>query len=575
MSSLPGAPGPFYARPAFIVLALLIMVCVSFGLSINNGFVWDDETFIVNNPHVHDISQLPLYFTQSDTISDDPVLSRMYRPIQTLSFALDAAVWGTWAGGFHLTSLLLHMATCFAMFFALSPLVGNRNAFIADAIFSIHPAISEGVLSLASRGNQLYTLFALLSLGFFVRLKKPLDTYHFVSLFTATLALLSKEPAIAYLALLPLIQITVIKPWRLRCKQSVLLYAPFFLIAVIYLWARSTVVGSPQVVPYWGGSLGATILLQAEVFIVYLKLLLWPFQLQGRYSVGEIDASTVVALVANIALVIVAVFAWRKSQKGKFLTLAIAWFYLSLAPVSNLIPLPGAMMGERFIYFTFAGMIPLLLGSFDYRVRRKHTRKIALVAVVVLTVFTFTNMNRSLDWRDNYHFFKVLTEQEPENPVIQLRMAQSDLEAGNTALALSRLEQLVKDGFSTTFEADRAAVSYWYGKSLLLSNRPKEALIQFTQTAALSPNPTLDLILLQVEAAARSNDLITARKLLEQELQTSPGESTLWNAFGNVLSMSGNLKSAVDAYTKAVELDPLNKEAAINLQTTKNRITNK
>jgi tetratricopeptide (TPR) repeat protein len=273
-------------------------------------------------------------------------------------------------------------------------------------------------------------------------------------------------------------------------------------------------------------------------------------------------------------LVIVALFAWRQNRRGKLLALAVAWFYLSLAPVSNLIPLPGAMMGERFIYFTFAGMIPLLFGSIDNRVWKEYSRQFLLIAVVISTVFVFTNIARTLDWRDNYHFFKVLAEQEPENPVIQLRMAQSDLEAGNTALALSRLEQLVKADFSTVHEADSAAISYWYGKALLFSNRPKEALIQFSQTVTLSPKPTLDLILLQVEAAARSNELKTALTLLEHALKISPEESMLWNALGNVLSMSGNLNGAVDAYTKAVEFDPANKEAVINLQNIKHRSTN-
>ena len=147
-----------------------------------------------------------------------------------------------------------------------------------------------------------------------------------------------------------------------------LLYAPSFIIAGFFLWARAEVVATAQVMPYWGGSLGATILLQAKVFLVYLKLLVWPFYLQGRYSVMQIDTLAVVAVITNMILVIIAIFAWRRSRRGKLLALAIAWFYVSLAPVSNLIPVPGAMMGERFLYFTFAGMIPLLLGSIDNQV---------------------------------------------------------------------------------------------------------------------------------------------------------------------------------------------------------------
>jgi hypothetical protein len=388
------------AKPVIIMLAIIIMVCVSYGLSLNNGFVWDDETFIVNNPYVYDLSQWPQYFTLAETVSDVPILSHMYRPVQTLSFALDAALWGTWAGGFHLTSLLLHLATCFAIFFAFAPLVGRRSAVIAAALFSVHPALSEGVLSLASRGNQLYTLFALISLGFFVKTVRPLDKYHLASLLAGLIALFSKEPAIAYLALLPLIQMVFGQPWPLRFRQALLLYTPFLMIAGLYLCSRAAVVASSQVMGYWGGSLGATILLQAKVFISYFRLLIWPFSLQGRYTVEGVDTLAIVAVIANITLVMVAVFCWRRSKRGRLIALAIAWFYLSLAPVSNLIPLPGAMMGERFIYFTFAGMIPLLLGAIEDQTWGRYPRQITSLALVLLAVFLFMNITRTMVWKE-------------------------------------------------------------------------------------------------------------------------------------------------------------------------------
>jgi tetratricopeptide (TPR) repeat protein len=553
-------------NPFIIVLAIVLLVCAAYGLSLNNGFVWDDETFIVNNAHVHDISQWPQYFTLAGTVSSDPVLSRVYRPLQTFSFALDAALWGTRAGGFHLTSMLLHLATCFAIFFAFAPLVGRRSVVIAAALFSVHPTLSESVLSLASRGNQLYTLFALFSLGFFVRMVRPWDKYHLSSITLALMALFSKEPAIAYLALLPLVQMVFGLPWSLRDRRSVLLYAPFIMIAGFFLWARAAVVASAQVIPYWGGSLGATMLLQAKVFILYFRLLFWPFYLQGRYTIAGPDALAAAALIANVVLVIAAVLAWRRSRNGKLLALAIAWFYLSLAPVSNLIPLPGAMMGERFLYFTFAGMFPLLLGTIEEQAWDRYSRFVLPAALILLAAFFFMDVTRTMVWKDNAHYFKLLSVQEPNNPVVQLRMAMTELEAGDIAQALPRLERLVKTGFSTPFSADRAAVSYWYGKALLLSDRPTEAYVQFSQAAALATSRSRDLVLLLAEAAARSNDLKTARSLLEQEVKSSPGDDMFWNSLGNVLSMAGDSRAAVRAYSKAVEINPSNREAAVNLQ---------
>lgn len=210
---------------------ILILVAVAYGGSLRNGFVWDDETFIVNNKFVHDLARWPQYFTTPESVSDDHILSRMYRPIQTLSFALDAALWGKRAGGFHLTSLLLHILSCGAIVFSFRTLVGFKPALLAAFVFAIHPALSEGVLSLASRGNQLYTVFALFSLGLFVRVARPFDISHILSIIMAALALFSKEPAIALVALLPLIHAAFKQPWGIRDKRSIFLYAPYIAAA--------------------------------------------------------------------------------------------------------------------------------------------------------------------------------------------------------------------------------------------------------------------------------------------------------------------------------------------------------
>jgi len=211
-------------------------------------------------------------------------------------------------------------------------------------------------------------------------------------------------------------------------------------------------------------------------------------------------------------------------------------------------------------------MFPLLIGSFEEQAGGRSSRFVMLIAIVLLAAFLVTDINRTAVWKNNAHYFKVLSVQEPDNPVVQVRMAMTGMEAGDTAPALARLERLVKKGFSTPFAADRATVAYWYGKALLLSDRPTEAYVQLSQAAALSTTRSGELILLLVEAAARSNDLRPARSLLEQEIKASPGDDMLWNALGNVLSMAGDYSGSVRAYSKAVELNPSNNEAAVNLQ---------
>ena len=549
---------------------VLMLTAIAYGAVLRNGFVWDDETFIVTNSFVHDLSRWPEYFTNSRSVSSDPVLSRMYRPLQTLSFAIDAALWNNRAGGFHFTSLILHIASCIAIIFAFRTLVGNKPAFLAACIFAIHPSLSEGVLSLASRGNQLYALFGLLSIGFFLRITKPFDLNHIFSTLTLALSLFSKEPAIALIALLPFVQLVSEKPRNIRSMQSVLLYIPFLITAVIYLVMRSMVVEAIKVIPYWGGSLWATLQMQSKVFVIYLRLLLWPFILKGRYTIALPasfpDPFVTGAVLLNLALIIFGIFIYRRGSKGKLIALAIAWFYVSLAPVSNLIPVPGSMMGERFLYFTFAGVIPLLAGALQDINWKRFQYTVLIFGIGLSAVWLAKDILRTSDWRDNSRFFAVLSKQEPDNPVVQLWIAQEELASQNTASALNRIERIMQIENTAPLPEDRAKLHYWYGKALLDSNRPRDAYREFSIVVKLKQGSPTDIVLLLAESAARSGELETARSILEKEIKSSPKDDFLWNGLGNALMMTGDISGAISSYKQAVEINPRNSEAAVNLQ---------
>ena len=613
----------FFNKPIIFTSTIISLVFAAYGLSLGNGYVWDDVTFIVDNPYVRDFPQWPLhlYFSHAESLSNDTIMAHMYRPIQTLSFGLDSLLWGDWAGGFHLTSILLHIGTCLAIVFAFASLVGHRASVIAAIIFSIHPAISEGVLSLSARGNQLYTFFLLLALGFFLKTNKPFDKNHFWSLLFGLVALFSKEPAIAFLVLLPIIQIFFHRPWQFKLQKSVWLYAPFVLIGGVFLLARALVVSSAHIAPYWGGGLWPTFLLQAKVYFVYLKLLIWPFTLQGRYSVPEVDALATVAVIANVGLILFSLWALRRAGNRRFFALAVIWFYVSLAPVSNIIPLPGAMMGERFIYFTFAGMLPLIIGSLDIQTLKVRPQVVFLLCVVVLATFLVRDMTRVPVWKDNFHFFKVLSLQEPNDPSVNLLMAKEELKNGDFKSALARLESIVMqqvtspfpqqltdlyiiyaDAFLRTantkvgnlarsgkFSLERrvkqivlnpspekiASLYIAYGEALLLSNQPEEAYIQLKKASEISPfenDQEHRILLLQVEAAARSEKIDTALILLENALNNYTENDKLWNAYGNVLSYKGDTNNAMSAYREAIRINPSNLEARLNLDNLKGNL---
>jgi len=82
---------------------------------------------------------------------------------------MDYRIWGMKAGGFRVTNLVLHLLSCLALFKLLVLSVRNRRAaFLAVAVFAIHPVNTEAVSWITSRNNILVTLFILLSLYFYI-----------------------------------------------------------------------------------------------------------------------------------------------------------------------------------------------------------------------------------------------------------------------------------------------------------------------------------------------------------------------------------------------------------------------
>jgi hypothetical protein len=83
-----------------LVLVIIFFIHVSY---ISNGFVWLDHGDIESGRAILPLSDLPhaLFSRFGET--------GFYRPLVTITESIDAAVYGDWAPGFHLTNIFLHL----------------------------------------------------------------------------------------------------------------------------------------------------------------------------------------------------------------------------------------------------------------------------------------------------------------------------------------------------------------------------------------------------------------------------------------------------------------------------------
>ena len=160
-------------HPGFVAaLALTAAVVLLYSVSLGHNFLFDEENIIIRNPLIKDLSRIPEIFRQGFFYyegAEKMAWNQYFRPLATLSFALDFSLWKGNPLGYNLTNTALHVAVGLLLFqFLREMLADDLASFLAALLFSVHPAHTEAVTYIASRGD-LWGAAGLLSTLLFYR----------------------------------------------------------------------------------------------------------------------------------------------------------------------------------------------------------------------------------------------------------------------------------------------------------------------------------------------------------------------------------------------------------------------
>src|SRR5262245_25078380 len=99
---------PFARAPILLLLA----VALAYGLSLRNGFVFDDAIFVRDDRRVRSLNEAPRLFVEPlwGYLDDDGVrhVHQYYRPLQTFPLALSRAIFAEQAWPAHALNVALH-----------------------------------------------------------------------------------------------------------------------------------------------------------------------------------------------------------------------------------------------------------------------------------------------------------------------------------------------------------------------------------------------------------------------------------------------------------------------------------
>jgi tetratricopeptide (TPR) repeat protein len=372
-------------RAALLAALIVAATATAYTPALQAGFIWDDDDYVTENPLLPAPDGLRRIWLSMDAPSQ-------YFPLVYTSFRIEYALWGLDPYGYHLVNVLLHAANALLVWWLLRRL-STPGAWLAAAIFALHPVHVESVAWITERKNVLSLFFFLASLLAWMRFAQPgaraKPRSYAASLAFYALALFSKTTACT----LPAAQLLVLwlRGERIRLRR-IAQVVPFLLLGflaglVAIFWERfhQGTVGDRFALSFVVSALVAT---RAVWF--YLGKLLWPTRLTFSYPKFEIDPHDPVQYVWMVAggALLWALWRWRP-RIGRAPLAAAVFFVAMLSPMLGFIPLFTffyTFVADHYQYTASIGPIALFAAGGAHLLERRgaNARRLAGAAAALL-----------------------------------------------------------------------------------------------------------------------------------------------------------------------------------------------
>jgi uncharacterized membrane protein (DUF485 family) len=399
------------SRALFLIVATTVLVYAN---SLSGEFVFDDTKQIAGNPSLHSWGNLVRAFTsdvwsfQRGSFTHD-IPPPYYRPLFTAYLTVNFQLFGLWAPGWQLTSLLVHTGATVIVFFLIKRLSNdNVIATLAALLFGLHPAHVESVSWISGIPDPLAALFFVPSMIWYVRYRtEGGKIFLFASVIAYGLSALCKETPLA----LPLVLVV----WELtqaharqklspRFREITLQMIPYGLMAVAYLALRFSVLGliswkHPFMAQVPDSAIWMTV---PFVVVTYLRHLIAPFYLSLIYGTSFItDANDLRFFLPTAILLALAALLWiyRRSLSSQ-IWIAIALIAAPLLPVLNLRVFHFEyIIQDRYLYLPSIGFC-YLLAILIVRLARGQRQFAVGLAILLLIIFGAGTVAQNRVWHN-------------------------------------------------------------------------------------------------------------------------------------------------------------------------------
>ncbi len=585
-----------------ICLGLIALVAGIYAQTLGHDFLnYDDNEYVTENPIV----------LQGVTLAGvkyafGSICEVNWVPTTVLVNMLDCQLYGTWAGGHHLTCFLLHALGSVLLFLWLRKMTGClwKGALVA-ALWAVHPLRVESVAWITEMKDVLSGVFFFLTLMAYTDYARgrTLPRYLLVVLPLA-LGIMSKPMLVTVPFLLLLLDY-----WPLRgtprARLSLLLAEklPLLSLSVISslatLWGQKAAIGAMSNMPL-------TLRIENAILAYgdYLREMVWPFGLALYHPIDPKGPNEWEVALVFLALAAITLWVLRERVKRPCLLVGWFWYLGMLVPVIGLLKVGSQAYADRYTYLPTIGILIAIVWGVDgigrqdggRIVRWLHTttfrvRRITIILSLLIAGLALLSWKQTRRWANSATLWQETLDSIGENDKALMNLGEVLMQQGKIKEAEGVFRRaLLIDPASRGSLSNLAATLSLQGRNeeamqifhemirldphesgphnnlgsiLMAQGKYEEATAEFRQAVAIDGNPQARCNL--ATCLMREGRLEESEAEFRNLLKSNPVSPMAHNNLGSLLMSQGRLQEAIAEFRQALTIDSAYPSAKTNL----------
>ncbi|MBT8230916.1 MAG: tetratricopeptide repeat protein [Bacteroidia bacterium] len=576
---------------------IAVLGLVLYANTLGHNYAQDDAIVIYDNMFVQEgISGIPGLLSK-DTFfgffkeegKANLVSGGRYRPLTPIMFAIEWAFFGKNPFIGHLLNVLIYAFLGIILYNTLLLLfkTGKNTtlpllAVLITALYIAHPIHTEAVANIKGRDEIMTMLGSVLALFFSLRYYDSGEKKWFLfTLLSFFMALLSKENAITFLAVVPLAFMLFRNTGINKAMKATI---PFVLSSIIFLVLRTSVLGvdfggsptelmnNPFIkfinnswVPFSGPEKMATIIFTLGK---YIQLLVLPHPLVHDYYPRAIDImhfsdwKVLLSIALYVLMVVMAFLCWKKD---KFISFGILFFLITLSIVSNIVFPIGTNMSERFMFMPSLGF-SIVLGRVIYKYFGQSRFLLGISGLFILA-YSFKTVSRNGVWKDDFTLFTSDVSEDTRSAKLLNAAGGAKSDKASKMNEGPEKTKLLNEAISHLTRAIEIHPTY-RNAYLLLGNthyyakRYHEAIATYDKCLEISPGyrevmNNFPIILREGgKEMGKIQDFNTAELWLNRAFQMNPQDFETLRLLGITYGIKGQHQKAIEFFEKAIGVNP-------------------